>query len=86
MKIWTDITSNWLGYLDNLTTRFPNLDEAELQTSPFACKDLAQVIALSHDLTPNEATEELEDWLYHQSLSRDAYAYSDMGSAVHAAE
>jgi hypothetical protein len=67
----TDLTTNMARYLDRLKTRFPHIEEDALQ----AAEDLGGVVAhvaARHDLTPLEAHEEIADWLFVESLARQA--------------
>lgn len=67
---WTDITENWTTALAHLEARFPLLSREALEQPPQDLTGLTQHIAVTHDLTDLEASEELADWLFFQSLAR----------------
>lgn len=68
---WTDLTSNIAKHLNRLKARFPNIDETEMYE--FTDKTLiVDHVAARHDLTPVEAREEIDDWLFVESLARQA--------------
>lgn len=69
---WTDITREWPRSLRGLRDRFPYFDEKEMSRMPRETTVMAEHLARQHDLTPLEAEEELKDWLYIQSLARQA--------------
>jgi hypothetical protein len=73
---WTDITENWTTALARLEARFPLLNRDALNQPPEDLHGLSQHLAATHDLTPLEATEELADWLFVETLARQA---SEMG-------
>lgn len=70
--ILTDLTTDWKFTLRGLKDRFPHLDEKEIARCPPATQAIAEHLAQRHDLTPLEAEEELKDWLFVQSLARQA--------------
>lgn len=69
---WTDMTTDWRRALRGLKTRFPRINEKEIARGPQQTSAIAAHLAKQHDLTPLEAEEELKDWLYVQSLARQA--------------
>ncbi|WP_292291075.1 hypothetical protein [Marivita sp.] len=73
---WTDITENWHTALARLEERFPLLNRDALADPPASLSGLSHHLADTHDLTALEATEELADWLFVESLARQA---SEMG-------
>ncbi|MGJ8605232.1 MAG: hypothetical protein ACSHXH_13995 [Marivita sp.] len=73
---WTDITKNWHAALARLEARFPLLNKDTLAHPPESLTNLSEHLAITHDLTALEATEELADWLLIESLARQA---SEMG-------
>jgi len=69
---WTDITREWPRSFRGLKDRFPHSDETEISQMPRQTAAIAEHLARHHDLTPLEAEEELKDWLFVQSLARQA--------------
>ncbi|WP_439524175.1 hypothetical protein [Marivita sp.] len=69
---WTEITENWHTALARLESRFPLLDRDALSMPPESMTGLSDHLADTHDLTTLEATEELADWLFVESLVRQA--------------
>lgn len=67
---WHDITRNWLQSLDRLQTRFPNIDGAALAAQRPDMAWVIRHIAERHDLTQFEADQELDDWLFAESLAQ----------------
>ena len=68
---WTDLTTNVSTYIGQLKTRFPHVDEAALQQAQDP-DTLITHVALRHDLTPFEAHQEIDDWLFVEALARQA--------------
>ncbi|TNF63694.1 MAG: hypothetical protein EP307_04645 [Rhodobacteraceae bacterium] len=69
---WSDLTGNWGAWFARIKTRFPNLDDGAM---PFLKQDrdrFEAYLAQTHDLTLEEAREEFEDFLYVESLAREA--------------
>lgn len=65
---WTDMTRDWAVWYKKLQSRFPNLDDgamafAKTDRSQFECY-LAEI----HNLSLTEAQEEIEDFLFVQTL------------------
>ena len=71
---WSDLIQDW-GYLyRKLKTRFPNLDDGSM---PFLKQDRGRFeayVAETHNLTLEEARQELEDFLFVEALAREAVA------------
>lgn len=68
---WTDLAANWNTHLRALAQRFPYADKGALNASKGKQSTVLRVLAQSHDLTIGEAHEELEDFMFLQSLARD---------------
>lgn len=69
---WTELTENWNGALARLEARFPLLNRDSLPHPPESLSGLTRHLADTHDLTALEAREELTDWLFVESLARQA--------------
>ncbi|KMK67150.1 hypothetical protein [Puniceibacterium sp. IMCC21224] len=67
---WTEITENWTARLGRLQQRFPNLDRKALRTPPKNRPDLSRHLAQCQRLTAFEAEQELDDWLFVESLAQ----------------
>lgn len=71
MLTWTDLTQDWASSFARAKRRFPNLDYGDM---PFLKLDRGRFeayLAARHNLTLSEAREELEDFLYVETLSRE---------------
>ncbi len=71
---WGEIISDWSRAIASLGQRFPQLDHGTVPVAPESSDDFAEFLAHTHDLTPLEAREELQDWMTIQGLARDAGA------------
>lgn len=72
---WSDLTLNWALWFKRIQTRFPHLDESAM---PFLKQDrdrFEAYLADTHNLTLHEAREEFEDFLYIESLAREAASF-----------
>lgn len=67
----SDLTKNWNAHLQALAQRFPHSKIEDLRELPERPSEITKVLAKNHDLTINEAREELEDLLFVASLARD---------------
>ena len=68
---WTELTQNVTQYVGRLKTRFPNVDEESLCFVTDRDR-LVHHVAERHDLTNFEADQEIDDWLFVESLARQA--------------
>ncbi|MEY8830775.1 hypothetical protein AB9K34_20575 [Sedimentitalea sp. XS_ASV28] len=65
---WTDMIADWAVWYRRLQNRFPNLDDGAM---PFAKIDrggFEAYLAETHNLSLTEAQEEIEDFLFVESL------------------
>lgn len=72
MMDWTDLTQNWASAFSRIKTRFPNLDDGSM---PFLKLDRDRFeahLAETHELSLEEAREEFQDFLYIETLAREA--------------
>lgn len=72
---WSDLTQNWGEWIARFKKRFPNLDDAAM---PFAKVDRSRFeayLAHTHDMTLSEAREELSDFLFVETLAREAFDF-----------
>lgn len=68
---WSDLTRNWGDWFKRMQERFPHLDDSAM---PFLKQDRGRFeayLADTHDLTMDEAREELEDFLQVEALLRE---------------
>jgi len=71
MLTWTDLTQDWASAFARAKRRFPNLDDGDM---PFLKLDRGRFeayLAARHNLTLDEAREELRDYLYVEALNRE---------------
>lgn len=69
---WAELTANWAHWFKRIKTRFPHLDDSAM---PFLKQDRGRFeayLADRHNLTLDEAREEFEDFLYIETLAREA--------------
>lgn len=83
---WTDLATDWTTNLQALIKRFPYAQEHDLTAHKDAPNALTDYLAQSHHLTPLEAREELETWMFLQGLAREASDLRSHDSHLVAAE
>lgn len=67
---WAEIFGNWGQRIELIRDRFPHVEESALARRCASKRDVISYLAESHQLTLDEAREELEDWLFTLGLSR----------------
>ncbi len=72
MLNWNDLTQDWGASYARAKRRFPNLRDKDMALLPKDRKQFEAYLAERHQLTVNEAREELEDFLYIEGLKREA--------------
>ncbi|RVT84002.1 hypothetical protein DXV76_09860 [Rhodobacteraceae bacterium CCMM004] len=60
---WTVVADNWPAFVGPIEQTWPELDEADLLTLDGDKTRFAAYLAKKHELTRNEAHEEIEIWL-----------------------
>lgn len=71
---WSDITEEWSFWGTIIRNRFPQLSQTELKL-PVEDRGVFEAqIARSHELSINEAREEIDDLIYVQTLAREVMA------------
>ncbi|MCB1364606.1 MAG: hypothetical protein KDK02_10820 [Rhodobacteraceae bacterium] len=71
MKSMIDLARDRADALARIRARFPNLDEGALSVLGADPGRLEAHLAATHNLTATEAHEELADFLYVETLSRE---------------
>lgn len=71
---WTHVLTNWPLLLDYLSADFKHLEHAALQRFRGDRAKMELYLAETHDLTPAEAVEVLEDWLTFKASRIDLRA------------
>jgi hypothetical protein len=69
---WSEFSRNWHAALIRLQARFPLLNGETLPRPSDDLEDITRRLADIHDLTPREASEELADLIFVESLARQA--------------
>ncbi len=69
---WSEFSRNWHAALIRLQARFPLLNGETLPRPSDDMEDITRHLADIHDLTPREASEELADLIFVESLARQA--------------
>lgn len=59
---WSIVTKDWTRFVQSLCSWFPYFDETAVQRFRGDRAKLVVYLAESHDLTEDEASEQLEDW------------------------
>lgn len=68
---WSDLTQNWPLWSRRFQARFPSLDHSEMANRRHDRAAFEAYLARSHNLSLNEAREEIDDFLYFEALSRE---------------
>lgn len=69
---WTDMTVDWGTWFRRLQVRFPGLDDGAMPFSKLDRTRFESYLAEIHNLTLNEVHEEIDDFLYVETLMREA--------------
>lgn len=72
LMTWTDMIQDWATWSRRLQSRFPNLDDAAMPFSKLDRDRFEAYLAEVQNLSLIEAHEEIEDFLYLETLSQDA--------------
>ena len=68
---WTDMMTDWPHWSARMRDRFPYLDLREMERKRHDRRAFEAYLATSHNLSLNEAREEIEDFLYIETLARE---------------
>ncbi|KUJ86069.1 hypothetical protein AVO45_03650 [Ruegeria marisrubri] len=71
MLNWSDLTQDWASSYARAKARFPNLRDRDMAFVKKDRKRFEAYLAERHHLTVNEAHEEVEDFLFTESLNRE---------------
>ena len=71
MLNWSDLTQDWASCYARAKARFPNLRDRDMAFVKKDRKRFEAYLAERHHLTVNEAREEVEDFLFTESLNRE---------------
>ncbi|WP_083445161.1 hypothetical protein [Ruegeria sp. 6PALISEP08] len=71
MMNWTDLTQDWSAAYARAKRRFPNLRDQDMMRVAKDRKRFEAYLAERHQLTINEAHEEVEDFLFTEGLNRE---------------
>lgn len=69
---WTDLTADWALWFSKMQLRFPHLEDSAM---PFVKQDRIRFeayLAGVHNLSLHEAHEEIEDFMFVESLALEA--------------
>ena len=66
------MTEDWATWFCRLQTRFPHLDDSAMPFSKLDRARFESYLAETHNLSLIEAHEEVNDFLYIESLMREA--------------
>lgn len=65
---WTHVLASWPNLLDHLAADFKYLERAALHRFRGDRDKMEVYLAETHDLTPTEARETLDDWLTYKGV------------------
>lgn len=68
---WSDITKDWAIWSPLMKARFPYLETRTMNRVRHDRKTFEAYLARSHNLSLNEAREEIEDFLYIETLASE---------------
>lgn len=68
---WADMITDWPHWSARIRKRFPYLESAEMERTRHDRGAFEAYLASSHNLSRNEAREEIEDLLFIETLSRE---------------
>lgn len=68
---WTDITKDWELWSPLMRARFPYLETRAMNRARHDRGTFEAYLARSHNLSLNEAREEIEDFLYVETLASE---------------
>ncbi len=71
LMTWTDLTADWGVWYRRMKTRFPHLDDSAMDIGRQDRARFEAHLAQVHNLSPTEAREEIDDFLYIESLTRE---------------
>lgn len=60
---WHEVAEDWTAYVEAIGTRWPRAEETEVLAIDGDRERFEAYIASTHDLTPAEASEDVEAWL-----------------------
>lgn len=69
---WTDLTTDWAMWFRRMQSRFPHLDDSAM---PFVKQDRGRFeayLAGTHNLSMEEAREEIDDFLFVETMALEA--------------
>lgn len=68
---WTDITADWGLWFRRMKARFPYLEDSAMEIGKHDRARFEAHLAKVHNLSLNEAHEEINDLLYIETLTRE---------------
>jgi DNA-nicking Smr family endonuclease len=71
MLNWAELTQDWGASYARAKRRFPNLRDKDVARIRKDREQFEAYLAERHHLTVNEAREELDDFLFTESLNRE---------------
>ena len=72
---WSDITADWPEWSQRIRDRFPYLENGPMDRARHNRRAFEAYLADTHNLSLNEAREEIEDFLYVETLAREVSTY-----------
>lgn len=68
---WSEVNRNWTDWSARIQKRFPLLDCAEMERTRHDRRAFEAYLARTHNLSLNEAHEEIDDLLFLESLAAE---------------
>jgi hypothetical protein len=71
---WTHVLASWPHLIDHLCDDFPDLEAAAIRRFRGDRSRMETYLAETHDLTPDEAADALDEWLFYTGARLSAKA------------
>ena len=68
---WSDITKDWATWSERIRNRFPRLETTGMDLARHDRPTFEAYLADKHNLSLNEAHEEIDDFLYIETLAHE---------------
>ena len=69
---WTELTLDWTVLIERMKCRFPRIDDSAMSLCHQDRTRFELYLARLHNITQTEVREEIEDFLYVETLAREA--------------
>lgn len=73
---WADLTSSGELWFTRMKARFPHIEDSAIEIARADRACFEAYLARVHNITTTEAREEIEDFLFFESLTREVTGFS----------